>query len=70
MNTKVVDPTYETAQCIYGSRLDSVGKGVWMGNFEKRGDISLFEIDEVESFDVDYPSQFDLYEKIYSAMRK
>ena len=27
MNTKVVEPTYETAQCIYGSRLYSIENG-------------------------------------------
>ncbi len=69
MNTKVVEPTYETAQCIYGSRLDSIGKGIWMGDFQKKGEISLFEINEVESLDVDYPSQFSLYENLYKLTR-
>ena len=68
MNTKVVEPTYETAQCIYASPLHCVGKGIWMGDFKKSGEISLFEIEEIEALDVDYPDQFKLYEKLYKIL--
>jgi len=34
--------------------MDLIGKGIWMGDFQKNGDIELFPIDEEETFDIDY----------------
>lgn len=65
MNTKFVKPTYETAQCLYGGRLDKIGQGIWMGKFDKAGDIGLFPIKESESFDIDYEDQFQIIESLY-----
>jgi CMP-N-acetylneuraminic acid synthetase len=68
MNTKYVKPTYETAQCLYAGRLDNIGEGIWMGRFDKKDQIGLFPISEKESFDIDYPDQFDLIESIYKKL--
>ena len=65
MNTKFVKPTYETAQCLYGGKLSKIGQGVWMGKFDKPGDIGLFPIGESESFDIDYEDQFQIIESLY-----
>jgi len=65
MNSKVVEPTYEAAHCLYGGRLDTIGEGIWMGNFQTPGEIELFEMEEEECLDVDYQWQFDMCENIY-----
>ncbi len=65
MNTKTVNKTYEAAHCLYASRLDTIGDGVWMGDFNTPGEIELFPIDENETLDVDYEWQFDLVENVY-----
>ena len=59
LNTKAVDETYEAAHCLYGSRLDSIGKGYWVGSWRKKNDPALFEMDEIEAFDIDYSWQFE-----------
>lgn len=68
LNTKTVDTTWEAAHCLYASRTDSIGHGVFMGDFQKPGDIELFPIAEKESFDVDYDWQFSAYEAMYRAL--
>jgi len=30
MNTKIVEPIYEAAHCLYASRMDIIGDGYWM----------------------------------------
>ena len=68
LNTKVVGVTYEAAHCLYASRLDTIDDGIWMGDFNKPGDIELFPVEEVECFDVDYEWQFKAYEAMYRAL--
>ena len=65
MNTKTVQKTYEAAHCLYAGQLDKVGKGIWMGDFNKPGDIELFSMDEKECLDIDHEWQFELCEKLY-----
>ena len=67
MNTKTVQVTYEAAHCLYAGRLDKIGKGVWMGDFNKSGDIKLFPVEESEVLDIDYPWQFELCEKLWES---
>ena len=64
MNTKTVQVTYEAAHCLYASRLDTIKHGIWMGDFMK-DEIKLFSVEEQEVFDIDYPWQFDLCEKLW-----
>ena len=68
MNTKNVQKTYEAAHCLYASRLDTIGEGKWMGDFNKIGDIELYPISERECFDVDYEWQFNIFEAMYKAL--
>ena len=70
MNTKVVGVTYEAAHCLYAGRLDSIGSGIWMGNFQIPGQIELFSMREQEVLDIDYPWQFELCEALYEKRRK
>tara|TARA_Y100000592_G_scaffold96953_1_gene166535 strand:- start:64578 stop:65258 length:681 start_codon:yes stop_codon:yes gene_type:complete len=65
MNTKTVKKTYEAAHCLYASRLDTIKKGIWMGDFNKKGDIELFPVREQECLDIDYPWQFDMCERMW-----
>jgi CMP-N-acetylneuraminic acid synthetase len=67
MNTKTVGVTYEAAHCLYAGRLDKIGKGIWMGDFNNTGEIKLFPIEEREALDIDYPWQFELCEKLWES---
>ena len=60
MNTKYAKPIKEAAHCLYASKLSSIGENVWMGDFNKPGDIELFSVPEQECFDIDYEWQFKL----------
>ena len=64
MNTKTVQKTYEAAHCLYAGRLDKIGKGIWMGDFNKPGDIDLFPVSEKEALDIDYEWQFVMCETL------
>ena len=64
MNTKVVEPIYEAAHCLYASRLDVVKDGYWMDT-KSPPQPELFVMDEFEAFDIDYEWQFKLGDKIW-----
>jgi len=68
MNTKAVEITYEAAHCLYAGKLEKIEKGIWMGDFQKPGDIELFPISENEIYDVDYEWQFPIVESIYKTV--
>jgi CMP-N-acetylneuraminic acid synthetase len=64
MNTKLVEPIYEAAHCLYASRLDIIEKGYWMDtNYPPKPE--LFIMKELEAFDIDYEWQFQLGEQLY-----
>jgi len=65
MNTKYVGNTYEAAHCLYAGNMSKIGKGIWMGDFSKPGDIVLFPMSEKESMDIDYEWQFKMCEILY-----
>ena len=67
MNTKVVAPTLEAAHCLYAGKLEDIGQDIWMGDFQKSGDIELFSMKEEEIFDIDHEWEFNLYEALYKA---
>ena len=69
MNTKNVQKTYEGAHCLYASRLDTIGNGIWMGDFSIAGEIELFPVHEKECFDVDYEWEFEVYSQLYEALQ-
>jgi CMP-N-acetylneuraminic acid synthetase len=63
MNTKVVEPIYEAAHCLYASRLDIIRDGFWM-DMKSPPEPELFIMEEIEAFDIDYEWQFKLAEKL------
>lgn len=68
MNTKAVEPTYEAAHVLYASRLDLIKQNKFMGDFEAPGGIKLFQMPELEAFDIDYEWQFKVGEKLYESL--
>lgn len=66
LNTKAVETTYEAAHCLYASQMDSIGKGKWCGSWLKKHDPTLFEVPELETFDIDYEWQFKVAEQLYN----
>ena len=68
LNTKAVGVTWEAAHCLYASRLDTIDDGIWMGDFQKDGEIELYPVPEHECFDVDYEWEFAAYEAMYGAI--
>ncbi len=69
MNTKVVEPMYEAAHCLYASRLDIIKDGFWMDT-NSPPEPELVTMDEFEAFDIDYEWQFTVGEKLYSLFKK
>lgn len=67
MNTKLVDPVYEAAHCLYASRLDIIKDGHWMDTSSPPKP-TLFIMDELESFDIDYEWQFKVAEVLYKQL--
>jgi CMP-N-acetylneuraminic acid synthetase len=65
MNTKTATTIREAAHCLYAGSLDKIGKNIWMGDFNKKGDIELWTMPEHEAFDIDYEWQFTMCEAIY-----
>lgn len=65
MNTKTAAIVREAAHCLYAGSLEKIGKGIWMGDFTKKGDIELFSVAEEEVYDVDYEWQFTACEALY-----
>jgi CMP-N-acetylneuraminic acid synthetase len=64
MNTKLVEPIYESAHCLYASRLDIISQGYWMdANYPPQPE--LYVMGELEAFDIDYEWQFQLGEQLY-----
>lgn len=68
MNTKAVEETYEAGHTLYAGRMDLIGENVWMGSMQKKNDPLLFEMDELECFDVDYEWQFKAAEVLYKQL--
>ena len=65
MNTKAVETTYKAAHVLYASRMDLIKNNMFMGNFQKKGGIKLYPMDELECFDIDYEWQFKVGEKLF-----
>jgi len=66
MNTKAVETTYKAAHVLYASRMDLISKNMFMGDFSKEGGIKLYEMNELECFDIDYEWQFNIAEILYT----
>jgi len=68
IETKMIEPLYEAAHSIYIWDAGFMRKEWAMWSFTKN-DPYLFEIPIEESFDIDYPWQFELAEAIYKQRR-
>jgi len=64
MNTKLVEPIYEAAHCLYASQLDIIKDGFWMDTVSPPSP-ELYVMKELEAFDIDYEWQFQLGEQLY-----
>jgi CMP-N-acetylneuraminic acid synthetase len=60
LDTSTMIPFLEVAHCLYAGCLDDIGQNIWMRNPK------LFTISEKEALDIDYPWQFDMYDKVHS----
>ena len=69
MNTKTAKPIKEAAHCLYAGTTEKIGKGIWMGDFSKKGEIELVSMPEEEALDIDYEWQFELCEALYRSKR-
>lgn len=65
MNTKIVDPVYEAAHCLYASRIDIIKDGYFIDT-KSPMEPELFIMNELEAFDIDYPWQFNTAEILYN----
>lgn len=65
MNTKTTPVVKEAAHCLYGAKLDLIGKNIWMGEFDNPNEIFLYTVPEFESFDIDHEWQFEILSYIY-----
>lgn len=65
LETKFVETCYEAAHSLYAGKMEDLGKGIYMGTFKSPDNPEFFIMDEIECFDIDWPWQFDVAEKLY-----
>ena len=65
INTKTAEPIYEAAHCLYAGSMKDIGNDIWMGDFNKKGEVELFTVPEEETFDIDHEWQFNVAETLY-----
>lgn len=68
-NSKYVCTTNKASHTLQIGLLEDIGKDIWLGSF-KKDDPELFYIDELESYDIDYPFEFNICEFIYKNQNK
>jgi len=66
LETKFVETCYEAAHSLYAGKMEDISKDIYMGSFKKTKDPDFFIMNESECFDIDWPWQFDLAEKLYT----
>ena len=50
--------------------MSSIGEGKWCGTWKGINSPVLFEVDELETFDIDYEWQFEVGELLYARHNK
>lgn len=65
LETKFVETCYEAAHSLYAGTMEDISKEIYMGSFKTPGDPEFFIMDEIECFDIDWPWQFKIAEKLY-----
>jgi len=70
LDTKLVDPLYEAAHCLYAGSMKNIEKNIHMGTFSEKNDPELYIIkNEIEVFDIDWPWQFKFAEFLYKGIK-
>jgi CMP-N-acetylneuraminic acid synthetase len=65
LETKFVETCYEAAHSLYAGSTEDIANGIYMGTFKEQSNPSFFTMDEIECFDIDWPWQFEIAEKLY-----
>ena len=65
LETKFVETCYEAAHSLYAGTVEDIGKEIYMGTFKNPKDPEFFIMNEIECFDIDWPWQFEVAEKLY-----
>lgn len=65
LETKFVETCYEAAHSLYAGTIEDISKEIYMGSFKHANDPEFFIMDEIECFDIDWPWQFEVAEKLY-----
>mgnify|MGYP003111563176 FL=1 len=65
LETKFVETCYEAAHSLYAGTMEDIQKEIYMGSFKKPNDPKFFIMDEIECFDIDWPWQFEIAERLY-----
>ena len=66
LETKFVETCYEAAHSLYAGTTEDIGKEIYMGTFKSPKNPEFFVMDEIECFDIDWPWQFEVAEKLYN----
>lgn len=67
LETKFVETCFEAAHSLYAGTTEDIRKDIYMGSFKREKDPDFFVMDEIECFDIDWPWQFEMAEKIYQS---
>jgi CMP-N-acetylneuraminic acid synthetase len=65
LETKFVETCYEAAHSLYAGSTEDLKNGIYMGTFKEQGNPNFFVMDEIECFDIDWPWQFEVAEKLH-----
>tara|TARA_R110000751_G_scaffold6403_4_gene27323 strand:+ start:10080 stop:10769 length:690 start_codon:yes stop_codon:yes gene_type:complete len=65
LETKFVETCYEAAHSLYAGSTEDIANEIYMGTFKEQGNPNFFTMDEIECFDIDWPWQFEVAEKLY-----
>jgi len=65
LETKFVETCYEAAHSLYAGTMKDIGEEIYMGSFQKPKDPEFYIVEEIECFDIDWPWQFEIAEKLY-----
>ena len=68
MNTKLVEPVYEAAHCLYASPMDQIKDGIFPLGCPGPPEAELFVMNELEAFDIDYEWQFKTAQTLYMTL--
>lgn len=69
-NTKYVKPLLEMNPSIQAGLIEDIGNDIYTGSYKSKNDPVLFEIEDLEGFDIDYEWQFLMAEKYYDIYKK